>query len=80
MDINQSVVDTINRGEIHIQEPELDSVVKDVVKNGFLKANTVAIESDVYLIVVPTPFKGDNEPDISFVESATSDMLAIKGR
>ena len=44
VDINQSVVDTINRGEIHIQEPEFDSVVKDVVKNGFLKANTVAIE------------------------------------
>ena len=77
VDINQSVVDTINRGEIHIQEPELDSVVKDVVKNGFLKANTVAIESDVYLIVVPTPFKGDNEPDISFVESATSGIIPL---
>lgn len=77
VDINTSVVDTINRGEIHIQEPELDSVVKEVVKNGFLKASTVAIESDVYLIVVPTPFKGDNEPDISFVESATTGIIPL---
>lgn len=77
VDINQSVVDNINRGEIHIVEPELDGIVKTVVEKGLLKAGTKAIASDVYLIVVPTPFKGDHEPDISFVEAATQGIIPL---
>jgi UDP-N-acetyl-D-mannosaminuronic acid dehydrogenase len=75
VDINQKVVDTINRGEIHIVEPELDTAVASAVKEGYLKAATTAIEANNYLIVVPTPFKGKNEPDISFVEAATRGIL-----
>ena len=77
VDINQSIVDTINRGEIHIVEPELDKVVKSVVQKGLLRADTKAIKSDVYLIVVPTPFKGNHEPDISFVEAATKGIIPL---
>ena len=77
VDINQKVVDTINRGEIHIVEPELDTAVALAVKGGYLKAATEAVESKNYLIVVPTPFKGKNEPDISFVEAATRGILSI---
>lgn len=77
VDVNQSVVDTINRGEIHIVEPELDKIVKKAVSSGLLKAGTKAIESDVYLIVVPTPFKGDHEPDISYVEAATEGIIPL---
>ena len=77
VDINQNVVDTINRGEIHIVEPELDSIVKIAVETGLLKAGTKAINSDVYLIVVPTPFKGDHEPDISYVEAATEGIIPL---
>ena len=62
VDINQNVVDTINKGEIHIVEPELDGIVKKAVEKGLLKAGTKARPSDVYLIVVPTPFKEDHEP------------------
>ncbi len=75
VDINQKVVDTINRGEIHIVEPELNEYVKSAVDKGFLKADTKPVESDVYVIVVPTPFKGDHEPDISYVEAATKAVL-----
>tara|TARA_B100000809_G_scaffold65105_1_gene61791 strand:+ start:439 stop:1644 length:1206 start_codon:yes stop_codon:yes gene_type:complete len=71
IDVNQSVVDTINEGKIHIVEPALDGLVKHVVERGLLKASTTVETADVYLIAVPTPFKGDYEPDLKYVESAT---------
>lgn len=75
VDIHQHVVDTINRGDIHIVEPDLDGLVHHVVKRGYLTASTTPVEADVYLIAVPTPFKGDHEPDISYVEAATRALL-----
>ncbi len=77
VDINPKVVETINRGEIHIIEPELDNAVAKAVKGGFLKADVKAVEANNYLIVVPTPFKDKNEPDISFVEAATKGILPL---
>ena len=75
VDINQKVVDTINKGKIHIVEPDLDKIVSKAVSNGFFKASTKPTSADVYLIVVPTPFKGNHEPDISFVEAATKGIV-----
>jgi len=77
VDINQQVVDTINRGEIHIVEPSLADSVAKAVKNGFLKASTSPVQGNTYLIVVPTPFKDKNEPDISFVEAATKAIIPL---
>ena len=77
VDINQSVVDTINQGKIHIVEPDLDQIVSKAVSNGFFKASTKASSANVYLIVVPTPFKGNHEPDISFVEAATKGIIPL---
>lgn len=77
VDINQNVVDTINRGEIHIVEPSLDTSVSNAVNKGFLKAATTPLEANTYLIVVPTPFKDKNEPDISFVHAATTAILPL---
>ena len=77
VDINQSVVDTINQGKIHIVEPDLDQIVSKAVSNSFFKASTKASSADVYLIVVPTPFKGNHEPDISFVEAATRGIIPL---
>ena len=71
IDVNQSVVNTINSGKIHIVEPALDGLVKHVVEMGLLKANITPDNADVFLIAVPTPFKGDHEPDLKYVESAT---------
>jgi UDP-N-acetyl-D-mannosaminuronic acid dehydrogenase len=76
VDVQQSVVDTINEGRIHIVEPDLDGIVRHDVDRGYLKASTEAHKSDVFLIAVPTPFKGDNhEPDLKYVESATRMIL-----
>ena len=77
IDINQKIVDTINQGKIHIVEPDLDEIVSKVVSNGFFKASTKPTSADVYLIVVPTPFKGNHEPDISFVEAATKGIIPL---
>lgn len=78
VDISQQVVDCINSGSIHIVEPELDSVVAEVVKAGCLIASTKPAEADVYLVVVPTPFKGgSHEPDISYIQAATEGILPL---
>lgn len=75
VDIRQGVVDTINKGEIHIVEPDLDGLVHKVVKDEFLKASIAPVTSDVYLIAVPTPFKGNYEPDLSYVTSAVKSII-----
>lgn len=71
VDINQSTVDTINRGEIHIIEPDLDIAVHSAVLSKMLSAAKVPSPADVFLIAVPTPFKGnDCKPDLSYIENA----------
>jgi UDP-N-acetyl-D-mannosaminuronic acid dehydrogenase len=77
IDINPQVVETINAGKIHIVEPSLDKAVATAVAKGYLKAATTPIEANTYLIVVPTPFKAKNEPDISFVEAATKAVIPL---
>lgn len=78
VDISQHVVDTINAGKIHIVEPDLDKAVAEAVKKGFLKADTKPVAADVYLIVVPTPFKGgSHEPDISYIKTATESIVPL---
>ena len=75
VDINPHVVETINKGKIYIVEPGLEELCSRVIGMGALKAQTVPAESDIYLIVVPTPFTGDHQPDISYVEAATRSVL-----
>ena len=77
VDINQNTVDTINRGEIHIVEPDLDKVVKAAVSDGYLQACTVPVEADAYLIAVPTPFKEQHEPDMTYVEAAARSIAPV---
>ena len=75
VDIRQGVVDTINKGQIHIVEPDLEGLVHKVVKDKNLYASTKPVSSDVYLVAVPTPFKGDHEPDLSYVMSAIKSII-----
>jgi UDP-N-acetyl-D-mannosaminuronic acid dehydrogenase len=71
VDVNPKAVETINSGKAHIVEPDLDLLVRAAVQTGKLKAHTQPAEADVFVVCVPTPFKGDHEPDLSYVESAT---------
>ncbi|WP_168418324.1 UDP-N-acetyl-D-mannosamine dehydrogenase [Acinetobacter towneri] len=77
VDISKKVVETINAGKIHIVEPDLDSAVANAVQSGYLKADTKPVQADTYLVVVPTPFKGNNEPDISYIQAATESILPL---
>jgi UDP-N-acetyl-D-mannosaminuronic acid dehydrogenase len=75
VDVNATVVDTINKGQIHIVEPGLERLVKEVVDKGLLRASLVPEASDAFFIVVPTPFKNNRRADISYVESATRAVI-----
>ncbi len=77
VDINPDVVEKTNRGELHIVEPGLGDMLRKVVADGSLKAATHPVVSDAYFMVVPTPFKGNHEPDISYVEAATRAVLPL---
>lgn len=77
VDINKRIVDIINAGHIHIVEPGLDSALSNAVKTGMLRADVKPVMADTYLIVVPTPFKGNHEPDISYVEAATNEIIPL---
>lgn len=83
VDINQDAVDTINRGEIHIVEPELDIAVHAAVKHGNLRAVARPEPADAFLIAVPTPFKKGEEagsiptPDLSFIKAAANSIAPV---
>lgn len=77
VDINPSVVEQTNAGHLHIIEPGMEEMLQEVIAAGKFKAYTQPQEADAYFIVVPTPFKGDHEPDISFVENATRMVLPL---
>ncbi|MGB3345307.1 MAG: UDP-N-acetyl-D-mannosamine dehydrogenase [Aequorivita sp.] len=75
VDISPRVVNTINEGKIHIVEPELGGLVHYVVKQGYLKAASKPVTADVYLIAVPTPFRENHVPDLSYVENAIRSII-----
>ena len=82
IDVNQHAVDTINKGEIHIVEPELDIVVRAAVNQGFLKATTKPEPADAFMVAVPTPFihdeQGDShKADLSYIESASKAIAPV---
>ncbi|MCL6327522.1 UDP-N-acetyl-D-mannosamine dehydrogenase [Pectobacterium polaris] len=77
IDVNKLAVETINRGEIHIVEPDLDALVKVAVENGYLQALTKPVPADAFLIAVPTPFKGDHEPDLAYVQAAAASIAPV---
>ena len=75
VDINEQVVEKTNAGELHIIEPGLGDLLREVIDNGMLHASITPEVSDAYFIVVPTPFKGNHEPDVSYVEAATRAVI-----
>ena len=77
VDVNQDAVDTINRGEIHIVEPELDILVHAAVQTGLLRATVQPEKADVFMVAVPTPFKGNHEPDLNYIELASKSIASV---
>ena len=77
IDVNQAVVDKVNRGEIHIVEPELDGLIQRVVASGHLKAYSQPQPADAHIIAVPTPFSDDRKPDVSYVMAAARSLAPV---
>lgn len=77
VDVNPKVVDSVNGARLHIVEPGLAELLRQAVESGKLRATSVPEEADAYFIVVPTPFKGDHEPDVSYVEAATRSVIPV---
>ena len=77
VDINPSVVEKTNNGVLHIIEPGMEDLLKEVISNGMFQASTSPVECDAYFIVVPTPFKDDHQPDVSYVAAATQAVLPL---
>lgn len=80
VDVNNHAVDTINQGRIHIVEPELDMIVHAAVMEGFLRASTKVEPAEAFLIAVPTPFKDDHVPDLSYVRAAAESIAPVLKR
>ncbi|CAI8692403.1 MULTISPECIES: UDP-N-acetyl-D-mannosamine dehydrogenase [Burkholderia] len=77
VDVSQHAVDTINRGEIHIVEPELDMLVHAAVTQGYLRATATPEPADAFLIAVPTPFADGNKPDLTYIEAACRSIAPV---
>ena len=77
VDVRQEVVDTISAGKIHIVEPGLDILVKSAVQSGNLTASLTPQAADIFIIAVPTPFKDDHQPDLSYIEAASKSIALL---
>ena len=77
VDVSAQTVETINRGEVHIVEPDLDMVVRGAVHAGRLRASTEPESADVFILAVPTPLTEANTPDLSYVESAARSVAPV---
>lgn len=81
VDVNPRAVDLINQGKVHIVEPDLDALVRDVVAQQKLSAQLSPVAADAYIVAVPTPFKDKHEPDLKYIESAAKALAPhlVKG-
>lgn len=77
IDVAANVVDTVNRGGVHIVEPGLDIAVRSAVASGLLRASTTPQPCDAFIIAVPTPFRDGHVPDLRFIEAATQSLAPV---
>jgi len=77
VDVNPIAVETINQGKIHLVEPDLDMIVHAVVSEGYLRATSVPEAADVFLLAVPTPFKHNHQPDLSYIQAAAYSIAPV---
>lgn len=80
VDINQKIVDTTNQGKLHIIEPMMETMLKDVISAKKFYARTTPVVSDAYLIVVPTPFNSNHQPHIIYRKGHTHHHTPPQGR
>ena len=77
VDVDQDIVNNVNNGKIHIIEPNLEDLVFSAVEGGNLSAVLEPIDSDIFIVAVPTPFKDGYKPDLSFIKSAAKSIKTL---
>lgn len=76
VDINEDVINTLNKGKIHIEEPGLEEIIKKAVDNGKYHASLTPEKADAFIITVPTPYIIENYScDLSYVKSACESII-----
>jgi UDP-N-acetyl-D-mannosaminuronic acid dehydrogenase len=80
VDVSEHAVNTINQGKVHIVEPDLDMLVQAAVTTGKLKAALSPEPADAFMIAVPTPFKENKSPDLSYIKSALETIAPVLAR
>lgn len=75
VDTNLSVIESLKQGKVHIFEPGLDEVVQEVLHNGNLHVASSPVESNAFIISVPTPFYNEKQADLSYVRSAAQSIV-----
>lgn len=74
VDISPRVVETVNRGDIHIEEPGLHTLVQAAIQSGNLRASLTPESADVFIIAVPTPLTAEKTADMQFVIGAAESL------
>lgn len=74
VDVNAAFVESINRGEVPFVEPGFDVMLKKVVDEGLLVAQSKQIEADAYIVCVPTPFADNYKVDTKYINAAVEEM------
>ena len=72
VDIDEEIINKLNFGKLHIEEPELEKIFLSAFKNKRLKVSLELEKSDVFIIAVPTPLDHQNKADLSYVISAAN--------
>lgn len=75
VDVNESVVERLGRGEVTIEEPDLERRLNEAINNGMLTVATTPKESDVYIVAVPSPITAAKEPNFDYIRSATQSLV-----
>jgi len=77
VDTNPDVVETVGRGDIHIEEPGLKTLVRGAVASGMLRVGGEPVSADLYIIAVPTPLTRDKKADMRAVDAAARALLPV---
>ena len=77
VEIRHDVVDGLNQGEVHIDEPGLQDLLQEALSHQRFRAQTIPEPADAFILCVPTPFKTGYQPDLSYVEAAANSILPM---
>ena len=82
VDIDQTIVNKINSGKVHIHEPGLETIVKSSIEKGILNVKKSPVKADIFIICVPTPIESNKinsipKPNLDYVYAAAESIAKV---